>query len=52
MLPDEITYNKQGTCTDLRVNLRNLQNTDLFEGTQEEMFCLEDVPGLPTDPDD
>ena len=34
------------------MHLRNLQNTDPFEGTQEEKVCLEDVPGFPTDPDD
>ena len=30
----------------------SLQNTDPFRGTQEENVCLEDVPVLPTDPDD
>ena len=34
------------------MHLRNLQNTDPFEGAQEENVCLEDVLGLPTDPDD
>ena len=34
------------------MHLRNLHNTDRFEGTQEEKVCLEDVPGLPTNPDD
>ena len=51
MLPDDMTCIKYGQCTELLVHLRNLQNTDLFGGTQEEK-CLEDVPGLPTDPDD
>ena len=34
------------------MHLRILQNTDPFKGTQEEKVCLEDVPGLPIDPDD
>ena len=34
------------------MHLRNLQNTDPFEGFQEEKVCFEDVARLPTDPDD
>ena len=34
------------------MHLRNLQNTDPFEVAQEGSLCLEDVLGLPTDPDD
>ena len=34
------------------MHLGNLQNTDPFEGTREENVCLEDIPGLPIDPDD
>ena len=34
------------------MHLRNLQNTDPFEGTQEEKLCLEDVLGLSSGPDD
>ena len=34
------------------MHLRNRQKTVLFEGTQEKNVCLEDVPGLPTDPGD
>ena len=34
------------------MRLKNLQNNDPFEGIQEEKVCLEDVPGLPTDPND
>ena len=41
-----------GPCTELSVHLRNFQNTGPFEGTQEEKVCLEDVSGLPMDPDD
>ena len=41
----------KGPCKELLVHLRNLHNTDPFKGTQEEEVCLEDVPGLPTGPD-
>ena len=34
------------------MHLRNLQNTNVFKGTQEENVCLEDVLGLPTGSDD
>ena len=34
------------------MHLRKQRNTGPFEGTQEEEVCLEDVPGLPTEPDD
>ena len=52
MLPVELTCITYGPSAELLVHLRHLQNTDPFEGTQEEKVCLEDVPVLPTDPDD
>ena len=34
------------------MRLRYLQNTNPFEKFQQEVICLEDIPGLPTVPDD
>ena len=52
ILQDEITCIKYGLCTELLVHPRNLQNTDPFQGTQQDKVYLEDIPGIPTDPDD
>ena len=45
MYPDEITFVKCGTCTEFLVTLRKLEDTDLFEGLQEENVCLQNNPG-------
>ena len=44
--------NRESKCIELPVHLRNLHDTDPFEGIGKGKVCSQDTPGIPTDHND